>query len=102
MNWFSGEVAEALTLTASNAAENKRKLNERQEAAVLRMMDVLRDTTSIETVYLIKRAVAGGDSTEVEMYWSDFTEDEQNALWVAPTYGGIFTTHERKMIRGDG
>jgi len=91
VNWFDAEVEEM----------PKRKLNERQEAAVLRMMDVLRDPANLMTVAHIKKAIAENDAVRAEMFWSDFTEDEQNALWVAPTYGGIFTTHERKMIRGD-
>ena len=37
---------------------------------------------------------------EAEECWAEMTEAEQTALWVAPKFGGIFTTEERKIIKG--
>lgn len=53
-----------------------------------------------ESVRGIKAAIATGDDLYGAQLWQELTHEEQIALWVAPTKGGIFTTHERKRIRG--
>ena len=50
-------------------------------------------------MYEIKLAIWRDEDEQAIYLWSDFTEDEQVALWIAPTYGGIFTTEERKRLR---
>jgi hypothetical protein len=75
------------------------KLSDAQVNRLLKMTEVLRVWSSIETVAQIKYAIAKNDDEQALALWSDFTEDEQVALWIAPTYGGIFTTEERKRLR---
>ena len=62
------------------------------------MTEVLRDTKNLDQVLQIKDSVVTDNGYAVEL-WSEFSEDEQRALWVAPLYGGIFTTDERKALR---
>lgn len=52
-----------------------------------------------ESVLGIKAAIAADDDLYGAQLWQELTHEEQIALWVAPTKGGIFTTHERKRIR---
>ena len=52
-----------------------------------------------ESVRGIKAAVAVGDDCGGAQLWLELTNDERIALWVAPSKGGIFTTHERAVIR---
>jgi hypothetical protein len=64
------------------------------------MTECMRDSRiNIAQIYDIKMAIIDGDyDCAIEM-WSEFDEIEQTALWIAPTYGGIFTTEERKRLR---
>ena len=53
-----------------------------------------------ECVRLIKAAVEGrGARDEAIEAWMELTREEKQALWIAPTKGGIFTTEERMLIR---
>jgi hypothetical protein len=75
------------------------KLSDAQVNRLLKMTECLREDNNLGQVYEIKRAIwMDEDGQAIEM-WSEFTEDEQVALWIAPTYGGIFTTEERKRLR---
>ena len=79
--------------------ESKPLLNTGQIYRLMRMTEVLRDPLNWESVYFIKQYIAYDDMVGAYQLWDEFTESEQEALWVAPTYGGIFTTEERKAIR---
>ena len=77
-----------------------RALNPSQEKRLLEQIKLLRDDlTNLMQVSEIKCAIAREDYDEAIAMWQDFTEEEQIALWVAPKFGGIFTTHERKIIK---
>lgn len=52
-----------------------------------------------ESVRGIKQAIRDEDETYGAQLWNELTHEEQIALWVAPTKGGIFTTRERQVIR---
>ena len=79
----------------------KLKLSEGQVEAVLKMMEVLREPDNLLQLHEIKLAVLDARYEEARCYWDEFSEDEQHALWVAPSYGGVFTTHERKVLQGN-
>ena len=89
-DWTDGEVVEPPKLTTA------------QVYRLMRMTEVLRDVNNIAQVYEIKLACLDARFNDARGYWSDFSEDEQTALWVAPLYGGVFTTDERKALRPDG
>ena len=61
--------------------------------------DALR--ANMEVVLCIKQALAENDYEEVAMYLDGMGEEVRNALWVAPSKGGIFTTEERAAIKSD-
>lgn len=52
-------------------------------------------------IAVIKTGIASGDLYEAVETWNELPEDVQRALWVAPSKGGIFTTEERKTIKGN-
>jgi len=39
------------------------------------------------------------DLMYVAQLWGEIPQDDQMALWLAPTKGGVFTTHERDVIK---
>jgi len=47
----------------------------------------------------IKMALNRGDDWDALGLWEQLTDDERITLWVAPTYGGLFTTSERKRLK---
>jgi hypothetical protein len=71
-----------------------------QVFALMRMTEALRDPIVFQSIFEMKHSFASGDYEYAGHVWSELTEDEQTALWVAPKYGGIFTTEERKIIKG--
>jgi len=68
--------------------------------ALLRMTEMLRDYVILQSVFSMKESIISGDYEYAGHVWSELAEDEQTALWVAPKFGGIFTTEERKIIKG--
>jgi hypothetical protein len=56
---------------------------------------------NMQVILCIKQALAENDYQEVAMYLDGMKEDDRNALWVAPSKGGIFTTAERAAIKSD-
>jgi hypothetical protein len=75
------------------------KLTDAQVNRLLKMTECLRDRLNMYQVHDIKFCIAMEKYDEAIALWSEFTEDEQIALWIAPTYGGIFTTAERKRLK---
>lgn len=74
-------------------------LTNAQVFALLRMTTVLQDTAVCGTVATMKE-IMDRDQSFAKQIWCELSEDEQTALWVAPKFGGIFTTEERKIIKG--
>jgi hypothetical protein len=75
-------------------------LTEGQIVKLVAMTDALRDDLDLlDQVVSIKRSVSEEDYEYALGLWEDLDEVEQTALWVAPRYGGIFTTEERKRLR---
>jgi hypothetical protein len=55
-----------------------------------------------DVVNAIKAALANNDRQTAMEYWNDLDSDTKNALWMAPTKGGIFTTAERDIMKSGG
>lgn len=66
---------------------------------LLKHNEVVRN--NMEVILCIKQALAENDYQEVAMYFDGMKEEDRNALWVAPSKGGIFTTAERAAIKSD-
>ena len=54
-----------------------------------------------DTVAELKRRLAIQDYDRIAEAWSELTREQQQALWLAPSKGGVFTTQERKMLHSD-
>lgn len=68
---------------------------------VLQQNEALRDLETLKAVLGIKEALAEDNFYEVcELFYS-MTDEQRNALWVAPSRGGIFTTEERAKIKSN-
>jgi recombination protein RecT len=52
-----------------------------------------------ESVEYIKGKIASGDMQDVANEWALISVDDQMALWLATSKGGVFTTEERKAIK---
>ena len=94
-DWMDGEV-DIPDQTLSNA----------QVFALLRMTETLRRPEIAYAVGVMKfnldcyiGPAGSGNLSESKECWEELSEDEQTALWVAPSFGGIFTTEERKVIK---
>jgi len=75
------------------------KLNDKQVIRLLAMTEAIRESEYLaDYVHQIKQALHEGRREDAVGLWADLSESEQIALWVAPTYGGIFTTAERKAL----
>lgn len=49
----------------------------------------------------IKQAIREGDLMTAAGLLADMSEEVMTALWVAPTKGGVWTTAERDLMKGD-
>ena len=52
---------------------------------------------NFDAVVEIKTALNNHNKDEAMRFWYDIPQDDQIALWLAPTKGGIFTTEERAV-----
>lgn len=52
-----------------------------------------------ESVTFIKERIAADDMAAVATEWGSIPQEDQMALWLATTKGGVFTTEERKAIK---
>lgn len=53
-----------------------------------------------ESVAFIKERLAAGDVAAAQVEWNDIPQDDQLALWLAPSKGGSLTTEERGLLKG--
>ena len=51
------------------------------------------------TICAVKNALGTGDLETANEEWRDLNEEQQRAVWKAPSKGGIFTTDELKTIK---
>ena len=54
---------------------------------------------NLENILEIKKAIAEEDILYGFQLWKELDNETKQDLWVAPTYGGIFTTKEREIIK---
>lgn len=90
--------------TNKEPVEKTHRLNNSHVERVLAMIALLREPHNLRQVAEIKDEIATDGEEHLEQarhLFDEFTEDEKQALWVAPTYGGIFTTFERKVLRNE-
>lgn len=66
---------------------------------VLQHNEALRD--NLQPVLALKEALADNDLESAAMYYMELGQEVTEALWIAPTKGGIFTTKEVKQIKSD-
>lgn len=91
---FGGHtVASAEEITQALSQQSKIEANQR----LLAHMEAVREL--LPTIMAIKEGIATGDLSAASEAWSELKEDEMRALWVAPSKGGIFTTHERAVMK---
>ena len=64
---------------------------------LLKHQDVLRE--NFASVMSITESLAVEDYSTAAEAWDELEEEEQRALWIATSKGGIFTTKERDQIR---
>ncbi len=87
-------------LTASEGTSVSDGYSVAQVTRVMRLMHSLRtDPVLLDYVLQIKHAFADEVDEDALALWSQLSEQEMTILWVAPKYGGIFTTDERKRLR---
>ncbi len=78
-------------------------LDEGQLWRLMRLTALLRDDViALRTVLEIKESLSQGDTEGARGLFYTLEDHEQQAVWIAPKYGGIFTTEERKQLRGEG
>lgn len=56
---------------------------------------------NLSSVSYIKENIKKGDTLAVAEGWDELSNDTKEALWLAPTKGGIFTTAERAFLKSD-
>ncbi len=56
---------------------------------------------NFSSVSYIKDNIAKGDMLAVAEGWMELPDDIKEALWLAPTKGGVFTTEERAFLKSD-
>jgi len=66
---------------------------------ILKHNDVAR--ANFDSIYFIKEYIKTGDVAGVAQIWLELSNDIKEALWVAPTKGGVFTTEERTFLKSD-
>ena len=76
------------------------KLTDPQVVRLFDMCCHLRDNPNdLNQIASIKLALVRNDDFAALAMWDEFTEAEKTVLWVAPKFGGLFTTEERKRLK---
>jgi hypothetical protein len=55
----------------------------------------------LDSIVAVKNGIATNDLESAIEAWGELDEETMRALWVAPTKGGIFTTHERSVMKSN-
>ena len=88
----SNEVLDAIVQQAElEAKKSAVEFYARHAAAVKKWWDSL---------VAIREQIALGDYDTAKESYAEIDEEDQQALWVAPTKGGFFTTEERAVLNG--
>ena len=86
----------AFALTTADEDNDGQSHSDLPYQRLLAHNEVLR--TNLEAVSSIKQSLAENDYYQVALVFDEMPDAVKNALWVAPTKGGIFTTEERKQL----
>lgn len=89
----------AFALTTADEDDDGKSGGDMPYEMLLRHNEAVRN--NMQVILCIKQALAENDYQEVAMYLDGMKEEDRNALWVAPSKGGVFTTEERKAIKSD-
>lgn len=54
-----------------------------------------------ESIDYIKDRIKADDAAAAAAEWRQFSQEEMEALWLAPSKGGIFTTKEREYLKSN-
>lgn len=54
-----------------------------------------------DSISVIRQGIADNNLESAHEAWNELTDDEKRVLWVAPSKGGIFTTHEREVMKSN-
>lgn len=87
----------SLSLTTADEDNDGATSGDLPYTRLLEHNEVLR--SKLYEVQAVKDFLATGEYAEAVEIVYGWTEREQQALWIAPTYGGIFTTEERKIMK---
>lgn len=55
----------------------------------------------LDNIYVVRTCIATQQWQQAIEAWDEIPPDDQRALWLATTKGGILTTEERKIIKSD-
>lgn len=80
------------------ADDDGNKASEERDPIAIHDDAVKRNLMSISA---IKVAIETENWETAAEAYSEMTNDDKTALWLAPTKGGVWTTHERTMLRSD-
>jgi len=56
---------------------------------------------NLSSVWYIKQHIQEDDELGVAEAWDELSNEQKEALWLAPTKGGVFTTVERAYLKSD-
>jgi len=87
--WVDGDLVEIET--------KKPLLTQPEVGRLLRHNNCLRDC--FNSISYVKQSIQLKLFNEAKEAWIELTEEEQTAIYIAPSKGGIFTTEERKIIK---
>ena len=91
------EYASADEVAAAIAQQTEMEVRKKAVDFYARMAQVVRDEW--DTFAAIKNYLRMGEIELAKEAFNELSEDQQNAIWVAPSKGGLFTTEERKLIK---
>jgi len=83
----------------SGSVENTAKEEKRYDRLLAMTNYLCANPEILVMVAEIKTALNEERDWDALGLWEQLTDDERITLWVAPTYGGLFTTSERKRLK---
>ena len=89
------ENGEGIDFNADKVVEHKSREQVEKE-----QYDALCDLYA-DSIVVIKESLAANDLRSAVESWSELAPETRDALWKAPSKGGIFTTKERSTIQSD-
>lgn len=88
-----------LGLSSANEDDDGKSSGALNVETLLAHNEVLRNW--LDTVQCIKTCISTQQWQQAIEAWKEVPHDDQRALWLAPTKGGIFTTAERAAMKSD-